>query len=306
MAFGFRHVEVFWAVMTTGSATAAAQLLHTSQPTISRELGRFEQTTGLTLFQRLHGKLVPTEQAVMLFDEVQNAYVGIDRIARAADAIRHFSQGQIAIACLPAFAHALLPRACQQFRAQFPGVSLKIAPQESNLLQQSLTSQRFHLGLTEEQAAPRGTTSEPLLTFDVVCVLPTGHPLAQRADKVLTPQDFAGQDVVYLAAEDPYRQTVDGLFDELGIARRMVVETASAGAVCEMVSLGVGIAIVNPLTALSYTGRGLVLRRFSHPIPYAVHLVRPQFRPEAAVVTGFVDALKASCRQIVAELDAMT
>ncbi|MEA1136003.1 LysR family transcriptional regulator, partial [Klebsiella pneumoniae] len=52
MNFSFRHVEVFWAVMTTGSATGAAELLHTSQPTISRELSRFETLTQLTLFKR--------------------------------------------------------------------------------------------------------------------------------------------------------------------------------------------------------------------------------------------------------------
>ncbi len=306
MKFSFRHVEVFWAVMTTGSATAAAQLLHTSQPTISRELSRFEQVTQLCLFKRVNGKLAPTEQAVMLFDEVQRAYVGLDTIARAADAIRHFSQGQVSVACLPAFSHALLPRACQQFRQRFPGVSLKITPQESSLLQESLASQRFHLGLTEEQAAPRGTVIETLLTLDVVCVLPAGHELCQREDKVLTPQDFEGQNFVYLAAGDPYRQEVDSLFNELGIARRMVVETVSAGAVCEMVSLGVGIAIVNPLSALSYAGLGLTIRRFSHSIPYSVNLVRPQFRPEASVVASFVDVLRASCHQIEAELRAIT
>ena len=242
----------------------------------------------------------------MLFDEVQRAYVGLDTIARAADAIRHFSQGQVSVACLPAFSHALLPRACQQFRGKFPGVSLKITPQESSLLQESLTSQRFHLGLTEEQAAPRGTIIETLLTLDVVCVLPAGHELCQREDKLLTPKDFEGQNFVYLAAGDPYRQEVDSLFNELGIVRRMVVETVSAGAVCEIVSLGVGIAIVNPLTALSYAGRGLTIRRFSHSIPYSVNLVRPQFRPEASVVTSFVEVLKVSCHQIEVELRAIT
>ena len=306
MKFGFRHVEVFWAVMTTGSATAAAQLLHTSQPTISRELSRFEQVTQLCLFKRINGKLAPTEQAVALFDEVQRAYVGLDSIARAADAIRHFSQGQVSIACLPAFSHALLARTCQQFLERFPGVSIKITPQESALLQESLTSQRFHLGLTEEQAAPRGTVIETLLTLDVVCVLPTGHELCQRENTVLTPQDVEGQNFVYLAAGDPYRQQVDRLFNALGIARRMVVETDSASAVCEIVSLGVGMAIVNPLTALSYAGRGLTIRRFSHAIPYSVNLVRPQFRPEASVVASFVEVLKASCHQIEAELRAMT
>ncbi|MFY7942146.1 MAG: LysR family transcriptional regulator, partial [Burkholderiaceae bacterium] len=45
-----RHIEVFRALMTTGSVTAAAQALFTSQPTVSRELARMEQLTGLPLF----------------------------------------------------------------------------------------------------------------------------------------------------------------------------------------------------------------------------------------------------------------
>jgi DNA-binding transcriptional LysR family regulator len=306
MNFSFRHVEVFWAVMTTGSATAAAQLLHTSQPTISRELARFEQVTGLRLFTRLNGKLAPTEQAAMLFDEVQRAYVGLERIAKTIDGIRHFSQGQVSIACLPAFSHALLPRACQQFRERFPGVSLKISPHESPTLEETLSTQRYHLGLTEAGDAPPGTVSDTLLTLDVVCVVPDAHPLALRPDKTITPHDLEEQDFVYLAACDPYRQEVDRVFDRLGIARRMVVETTSAGAVCELVGLGVGVAIVNPLTALSYVGHGLTIRRFALPIPYVVNLVRPRFRSDSAIVDSFVEALQARCRQIEHELRVHT
>ena len=302
MKLSFRHVEVFRAIMTSGSATAAAQLLHTSQPTVSRELARFEQLTQLRLFERASGKLVPTEQALMLHEEVERAYTGLERIARTADAIRHFSQGQVSIACLPAFAQALLPRACLAFRSQYPGVSIKITAQESALLQESMSTQRFHLGLTEDISAPPGTAIETLLALDVVCVLPSDHALCKRAGAVLTPEDFAGQDFVYLGSDDPYRQRVDALFSERGITRRLVVETPSAGAVCETVRMGVGIAIVNPLTALAYAGPGIQLRRFSQAITYHVMLARPQFKPASAVVDRFVDVLRASCTEIEAAL----
>ena len=130
MKFSFRHVEVFRAVLASGSATGAAQLLHTSQPTISRELARFEHLTQLSLFKRAGGRLVPTEQARMLGEEIEHAYIGLERIASATDAIRHFSEGQLSIACLPALSHALLPRACRDFRALHGGVSVKIVARE--------------------------------------------------------------------------------------------------------------------------------------------------------------------------------
>src|SRR4051812_41704522 len=72
-ALTHRHVEVFRAVMTAGSVTAAAQALFTSQPTVSRELARMQYLLGLALFDRVRGRLQPTAQAYALFDEVQRS-----------------------------------------------------------------------------------------------------------------------------------------------------------------------------------------------------------------------------------------
>lgn len=52
MKLSVRHIEVFRAIMAAGSVTGAARLLFTSQPTVSRELARLEQVTGLNLFER--------------------------------------------------------------------------------------------------------------------------------------------------------------------------------------------------------------------------------------------------------------
>lgn len=46
-AVNLRHIEIFHAVMTTGNLTEAARMLHTSQPTVSRELARFEKVLGV-------------------------------------------------------------------------------------------------------------------------------------------------------------------------------------------------------------------------------------------------------------------
>ena len=51
--YSWRHIDIFHAVMTTKSLTDAAQLLHTSQPTVSRELARFEKILGFRVFDRI-------------------------------------------------------------------------------------------------------------------------------------------------------------------------------------------------------------------------------------------------------------
>ncbi len=298
-----RHIEIFHAVMTAGNLTEAARLLHTSQPTVSRELARFEKVIGLTLFERSRGRLHPTVQGLRLFEEVQRSWYGLDRIVSAAESLREFRQGELSIVCLPVFSQSLLPLLLQPFLARYPEVSLNVVPQESPLLEEWLSAQRHDLGLTETLSTPAGTERTPLLTLNEVCVLPAGHPLAQR--KMLTPQDFQGENYISLSRSDSYRQLLDALFSEHQVKRRMVVETHSAASVCAMVRAGVGVSVVNPLTALDYASSGVVVRPFSIAVPFTVSLIRPLHRPASALVDAFSAHLQQAVSRIIAPLEAV-
>ena len=302
-AVNLRHIEIFHAVMTTGNLTEAARLLHTSQPTVSRELARFEKVIGLTLFARSRGRLHPTVQGLRLFEEVQRSWYGLDRIVSAAESLREFRQGELSIVCLPVFSQSFLPLLLQPFLARYPEVSLNVVPQESPLLEEWLSAQRHDLGLTETLSTPAGTERTPLLTLNEVCVLPAGHPLAQR--EVLTPQDFQGENYISLSRSDSYRQLLDALFTEHQVKRRMVVETHSAASVCAMVRAGVGVSVVNPLTALDYASSGVVVRPFSITVPFTVSLIRPLHRPASALVDAFSAHLQQTVSRIIAPLEAV-
>jgi DNA-binding transcriptional LysR family regulator len=300
MSITLRHIEVFRAVMTAGSVTGAAALLRTSQPTVSRELARLESLVKIALFDRVRGRLVPTAPALMLYEEVRRSYVGLERIVSTAGSIRQFEQGQLSVICLPTFAQTLLPVACRRFLDDFPTVQLSITPQESPLLEEWLTSQRHDLGITESASAPPATRQSLLFSGDMVCVLPDGHPLLAKA--TLKPKDFAGERFVSLSVFDSYRQRLDEVFERHGVERRLAIETASAASVCAMVRQGLGLAIVNPLTAMSEAGNGLHLRRFSERIPFTVSVVRPEHRPSSTLVDAFVETLRGHCVTLAKEL----
>ncbi|WP_313124279.1 LysR family transcriptional regulator [Pseudescherichia sp.] len=302
-AVNLRHIEIFHAVMTAGNLTEAARLLHTSQPTVSRELARFEKVIGLTLFERSRGRLHPTVQGLRLFEEVQRSWYGLDRIVSAAESLREFRQGELSIVCLPVFSQSFLPLLLQPFLARYPEVSLNVVPQESPLLEEWLSAQRHDLGLTETLSTPAGTERTPLLTLNEVCVLPAGHPLAQH--EVLTPQDFQGENYISLSRSDSYRQLLDALFNEHQVKRRMVVETHSAASVCALVRAGVGVSVVNPLTALDYASSGVVVRPFSIAVPFTVSLIRPLHRPASALVDAFSAHLQQAVSRIIAPLKAV-
>ncbi|MBP8205957.1 MAG: LysR family transcriptional regulator [Giesbergeria sp.] len=301
-----RHIEVFRAVMTAGSVTGAADLLHSSQPTASRELARLESLLGYALFERLQGRLRPNARALALWDEVQRSWQGLERVVDRAVALGRSDAVQLSVLCLPALAHALLPGAAARLLQACPHARLSVTPQESPLLEEWMSAQRFDLGLGEQTATPPGTQAEVLLTLDEVAVLPAGHALAMRP--VLGLDDFAGLPFVSLSADDPYRRQIDALFAQAGVQRQLRLETHSAVAVCAMVQQGLGVAIVNPLTALAGVngaGGGLVLRRLAFSVPFSVSMVRPLFRAPLPEVAPMVAALRQEATALLMRWRAM-
>jgi len=265
-------------------------LLYTSQPTISRELARLEQVIGFVLFERKHGRLRPTLPALTLFDEIKRVYIGLEQIEATAASLRESQGGQLSVLALPAFSHSILPGACRRFHELHPDSSVSIASQESPFLEEWLTAQRYDLGITEHDIAPAGTQLTPLLEVDEVCVLPDHHPLL--AKRVLDLHDFVDQAFISLASNDPYRIQTDDAFAKLGIARRLVVETPTAVSICSLVRQSLGIAIINPLTALDFAGRNLHIRPLSVSFPFRVSLIRPEHRPSNPLTRAFTSSLQ--------------
>ena len=298
-----RHIEVFRAVMTAGSATGAADLLFSSQPTVSRELARLESLLGFALFERMQGRLRPNARALALWDEVQRSWQGLERVVDRAVALGRSDAVQLSILCLPALAHALLPGAAARLMQTRTHARLSVTPQEPPLLEEWMSAQRFDLGLCEQTSAPPGTRAEVLLTLDEVAVLPAGHPLCQQT--VLQLSDFADAFFVSLSADDPYRRLIDARFAEAGVTRTLRVETHSAAAVCAMVQQGLGLAIVNPLTALAAASDRLVVRRLAFSIPFSVTALLPLYRAPLPEVAPMLDALRTEAADIALRLQAL-
>ena len=285
-----RHIEVFRAVMTAGSVTAAAALLHTSQPTLSRDLARLEHLLGYALFERERGRLKATARARALFDEVERSFQGLARVIERAGALGRAEDTELSVLSLPALSHALMPGALAALLAEHPTARVSITPAEPPLLTAWMGEQRFDLGLAEQATPLPGVRVEPVLQADEVAVLPAGHALASRTRLAL--KDFNHQDFISLAEDDPYRREIDARFTAAGVQRRLRVQTHSAVAVCELVRSGLGLAIVNPLTAAACASAGLIVRPLTVSIPYRVSALIPLHRPAQPLVERLLSALR--------------
>ena len=299
-ALTHRQLGLFRMVMLHGNLSRAAEASHSSQPTLSRELARLEQVLGFDLFDRVRGRLRPTARALALMQEVERSFIGLEQIAQRARELRTLSGARLRLACLPALAHALVPHALLVLAQRAPQALVSVQPMESPWLEQALSEQRFDLGLSEASEPPPGVAWQPLLQANEVAVLPASHGLCRK--QLLQPPDFAGEHFISLAVNDPYRQAIDRLFAEQGVNRIQCLETDSAVAICAMVRQGLGVAIVNPLTALECAGNGLEVRPLSVAIPFRISLMLPDIAAPHPLRGVLVQALRDASRELEKKL----
>ena len=299
-ALTHRQLSLFRSVMLHGNLSRAAEASQSSQPTLSRELARLEQLLGFALFDRVRGRLRPTARALALMQEVERSFVGLEQIGLRARELRTLSHSRLRLACLPALAQSLLPHALRGLATTAPDALVSVHPLESPWLEQALAEQRYDLGLSVASEAPAGVQWQPLFEAKEVAVLPSSHSLCRK--KVLEPRDFEGEHFISLAVNDPYRQAIDHLFAQQSVRRIQCLETDSAAAICAMVRQGLGVAIVNPLTALECRGQGLEVRRLNVAIAFRIALLLPGLSAPHPLRQAMVDALANASRALERQL----
>lgn len=298
-----RQVDVFRAVMKFGTVTEAAAALGSSQPTITREVLRLESQVGFRLFDRRRQRLHPTARALKLFHAIESAYSGLDQINASLHRLRSAYGEILQVSTLPTFAQSLLPEAVARLHREAPLLQIEIDNGDPRN-QSPISGFNFDIGLIEGEYADPTTEVIRLGSFRQVCVVPEGHPLAAGTGP-LEPADFRDLDFVSLGPNDPYRLLIDRIFDAAGVARRMPVITQSANAACEMVRQGLGVTILNPLTALGYQGGGTVLRAFGPAPSFVVSALHPVDRPWVDSAGRLAGHLRDICAERQARLRAL-
>lgn len=284
-----RQIEVFRVVMTSGTTARAAEVLHISQPAVSKMLQQLERSLAFNLFERVKGRLQPTPEGQLFFREVEQAFLGLSHLKGAAARIRDYGSGEIRIASLSALSTNILPRALQTFMGRHPNVAVTFHTRTSLAVRELVAAGQFDIGVVADEIDRTGLEVREFARFRVAAALPKGHVL--EACDVIRPADLAGHAFIALAPDDTTRSEAERAFDAAGVTVRTVIETAFSTTICAMVAAGIGVGLVNPLTAEPYIGRGLSLRPFEPALHFRTLLITPPNRLASRILDDFVEAL---------------
>ncbi|MBA8906072.1 LysR substrate-binding domain-containing protein [Aminobacter ciceronei] len=285
------YFETFNAVMLSGSMTGAASLLHTSQPNVSRSISRLEKETGLKLFERVPGKLLPTADAIALFEEVQRSFVGLQKLTETAGRIQRSGSGMLRVGAVQALSLSLIPRAVKRFGDAFPEVRLSIQTSHSDVLSGWVREHTCDIAVISHPDGDDMLQREILYTADGVCIMHATHRLANKT--VVTPEDLVGERLITFPQGDPPRAAMDRILLDAGVSVSAVIETSYSAITCSLVMQGAGVAVVNPHVAREYLHGSLIVRPFVPAPRHKAVMIFPKGKPLGRPVANFVEILKA-------------
>lgn len=299
-ALNLRQIEAFKAIIETGTVSRAADLLRVSQPAASKLLAHLEIDTGLRLFERRHGRLVPTEQGLRLYEEVDRIFSGVQQIERAVDSIRREKAGRLSIGLMPALTGPFAQRVTSAFLARRPHVFTSLVTRSSRVLMEWVATRQIDIALISATASSLPILTEPLLPGALVCILPRGHRLASR--RVLTPEDLAEEPFISFDAETQTQARIMAAFQSFGLVPNMVMEASTANTVGEIVAAGMGVSIIHPFLAEPVRKR-VVMRPFEPHTFFEFAICRAHDSRRLELAEEFVREVRLEARRFQQEME---
>jgi LysR family hca operon transcriptional activator len=212
-----RHLRYFVAVAEAGSLTvAAARKLHTSQPSLSRQIRDLEDEVGAQLLTRRARGIELTPAGRAFLEHARTVLSQVEAAAEAARRVAHPAKPCFAMGFLTGHELTWMPEALQILRHELPNIDVMISSQYSPLLADGLSKGKIDAAFLRREKGVPELVYRLLVKEPLVVVLPSDHRLG--ALKTISPRDIKGEKFVSVSGTAPVlRVVIDDYLKRSGI-----------------------------------------------------------------------------------------
>ena len=277
-----RQIEIIRAIMVTGTVAGAARLLNVSSPGISRVMKHAEASIGVKLFNRRGGRYSPTAQANAIFNQINSVYDKVEDLQFVISRIKRGANSDLKIGSVPSIANIIVPRAVADLRKTLPNLLIEV-----DILKIEDAADHLLLGKGELVASSYNLdhsvlACEPLARGRLKCIVPETHPLARQTR----------------VTANPYGRIMAGVFSNNALPYEVTIRARFGSTVCALVSLGLGIAIVDEFTLAAEQWPRLRALDIVEQTIFQTYVVHRKDVALSTYATRFVSALRSEMEAV--------
>jgi DNA-binding transcriptional LysR family regulator len=296
-------LQTFVRIVEAGSLSAAATLLGTTQPTVSRRLQALERSLGLPLLQRSTHTMKLTEDGERCFERAKALLASLEAFASDMRGDRDQPDGTLRVVVPHAFGQHQLVKPLADYLRRYPRVSVEwlLHDGQPNFIADGIDCAILVGAVADPAVVAIRLTEVPRIVAAAPSVL-------GRAARPAHPSDLA--DMPWLALRTYYRDTITlthasgGERVELAIRPRMSTDSLYALRSAALMGLGVCVASSWLLTDDLAQRRLLHLAPSWQADPLPVHLVYPHARFYPARLRRFIEVMRESVPAVVDGADS--
>lgn len=282
-----RQIEVFHAIYTTGSISAAARKLHVTQPAVSKVLHHTQAQLGLTLFELVRGRLVATEQAHALYREVGEIHDRLAALDKAVGQLRQLAGGLLRVATVPSLGQHVLPAAVSALRRAHPGLGVEVQTVHHDEVLRRLLERDCELAIVYDPL-PQPRLHVQALARGELMVLARPGELGTPGSPVRLEQ-LQSRPMVGLASSGPLGTLFQAALDAAGISLQTAVTSQTYAIGAALSAEGEGPCVVDEFTARGLCGVALHRHPLDPALAFDVSCVHLEDRPLSAAAQRFLD-----------------
>jgi LysR family hydrogen peroxide-inducible transcriptional activator len=245
----------------------AAARCFVSQPTLSAQLKKLEQSLGVQLIERAPNNVTLTEAGVAIVARARRIIEASEEVVALAAGQRDPLAGKLRLALLPTIGPYLLPHVTRAIRKALPRLELRLYEHQTAPMLEKLHSGELDLGILALPVELAGLEARELYREAFTVALPERHPLAARA--TVRAADLRGETLLLLEEGHCLRDQALEVCARAGVSDAQDFRATSLETLRQMVAAGAGVTLLPELASRGAYGnaRGIEVRPFAPPAP---------------------------------------
>jgi DNA-binding transcriptional LysR family regulator len=246
MRYDLTDLKLFLRVAESGSITAGAEQTHLALASASARIRGMEEALGVPLLLRGRRGVEPTDAGRTLLHHARTITQQMERMRADLGAYASGLKGHVRLMCNTSALTESLPDPLAEFMARHPQVNVDLEERPSREIVQALRDELADIGIVTDAVDSSGLESSVFREDRLVLALAPGHPFARRIGRRATVAfaDVLEEDFIGLGSESALQRYLGEQATQLGARLRYRVRVRTFDAICRMVAVGNGVAVL--------------------------------------------------------------